>query len=70
RLEKYGEILYKKQKYVSENWKDVKKDMKRIEKNLPKVPKGGIEESEEQTNTKAKEGKKIPGHIKKMDWNY
>jgi len=70
RTEKYGEILAKRQKGVAETWRDIKKDLARKEKELPKVPKGGIEESEERTDTKAKQGKKVPGHMKKLDWNY
>lgn len=69
RTEKYGQILGKRQKYVSDSWRDIKKDMVRKEKELPKVPKGGIEESEEETRPKAKQ-KKTPGHMKKMDWSY
>ncbi len=69
RLENYGEILGKRQKSVSESWKDTKRGMKQIEKKLPKLPKGGIEESEEM-ETEAKQRKKTPGHMKKMDWNY
>lgn len=70
RLEKYGEILGKRQENVSGSWKDVKKDMRRIEKKLPKVSKGGLEESEEEIDKEAKQGKKPPGNMKKMDWSY
>ena len=69
RLETYGEILAKRQKSTSEGWKDAKKEMLRKEKEIPEIPKGGIEISEEDTDTKAKQ-KKTPGHMKKMDWNY
>ena len=70
RLEKYGGILGKRQKNVSVSWKDVKKDMKRIEKNLPQVSKGGMEELEEQVDAEVKKDKKTPAHMKKMDWSY
>lgn len=70
RLEKYGGILGKRQKNISVGWKDVKKEMKRIEKNLPKVSKGGTEELDEEADTKAKQKKRPPGHMKKVDWSY
>ena len=69
RSERYGEILGKQMKEVSDTWRDIKKDLVRKEKELPKVPKGGIEESEEETRPKAKQSK-APGHMKKMDWSY
>lgn len=69
RKEKYGAVLGKQQKSVAKTWRDIKKELKKTEKELPKVPKGGIEKSEE-TGTKVKRGKKTPGHMKKMDWNY
>jgi len=70
RTEKYGEILGKRQKNISETWREIKKDMVGKEKKLPKVPKGGVEESEEETNTDTQQRKKTPGHMKKMDWSY
>lgn len=70
RTEKYGEILAKRQKGISETWRDIKKHLSRKEKELPKVPKGGIEESEEGTDTHAEQAKKVPGHMKRLDWNY
>jgi len=70
RAEKYGQTLGKQQKKVSEEWRKTKKEIVRREKELPKVPKGGMEESEEELGTVAKQKKKIPGHMKKMDWNY
>lgn len=69
RTEKYGQILGKRQKVISDTWRDIKKDLVSKEKKLPKVLKGGIEESKE-TDPKAKQGKKIPGHMKKVDWSY
>jgi len=69
RAERYGEIVGKQLKEVSDTWRDIKKDLLRRERELPKVPKGGIEESEE-ADPKAKQGKKTPGHMKKMDWTY
>jgi len=71
RTEKYGEILGKRQKNISDTWQDIKKDMVEKEKGLPKVPEGGLEESEA-TEAEVKQGKKTPGHghMKKMDWNY
>ena len=70
RMEKYGQILVKRQKDVSDSWRDVKKDLLRKEKELPRVPRGGIEESEEEPGTGVKQKRKIPGHMKKMDWDY
>lgn len=70
RTEKYGEILAKRQKGVSETWQDIKKDLVRKEKELPTVPKGGIEESEGRISAQAEQKKKVPGHLQKMDWNY
>ena len=70
RTEKYGEILGKRQKNISETWRDVKKDLLQKEKKLPSVPKGGVEESEEEAHTRTKQAKKPHGHMKKMDWSY
>lgn len=71
RTEKYGDILTKRIKNISNTWKDLKKGLLKQEKNIPKVPKGGIEE-EELTNKEIKEKKtkKIPNRMKKVDWNY
>ncbi|MFZ6016267.1 MAG: hypothetical protein ACOYU0_01375 [Nitrospirota bacterium] len=69
RAERYGEILGKQLKKVSDSWRDIKKDLLQKEKELPKVPKGGIEESDEETNKDVKQ-MKTPGHMKKMDWTY
>ncbi|MEW6685013.1 MAG: hypothetical protein AB1393_02245 [Candidatus Edwardsbacteria bacterium] len=69
RVERYGEILGKQLKEVSDSWRDIKKDLLQKEKELPKVPKGGIEESDEETNKDAKQ-MKTPGHMKKIDWTY
>lgn len=70
RKEKYGAVLGKQQKGVAKNWVDIKKVLSRKEKELPKVPKGGIEESEERTDTKTEQAKKVPAHMAKLDWNY
>jgi len=70
RAERYGEIVGKQLKEVSDSWRDIKKDLLRREEELPKVPKGGIEESDEETNTDTQQRKKTPGHMKKMDWSY
>ncbi|MDI6889685.1 MAG: hypothetical protein QMC83_01920 [Thermodesulfovibrionales bacterium] len=70
RVEKYGEILGKQLKEVSDSWRDIKKDLLRRERQMPKVTKGGIEESEEETNRDTEQKKKTPGHMKKMDWSY
>ncbi len=69
RTERYGEILGKQMKEVSDSWRDIKNDMIQREKELPKIPKGGLEESEEMP-PRVTRGKKVPGHMKKMDWNY
>ncbi|MEW6674748.1 MAG: hypothetical protein AB1348_01800 [Nitrospirota bacterium] len=69
RAEKYGETLGKQQKKVSEEWRKIKKELLKQERELPKVPKGGIEESEK-IDMETKREKKVPGHIKKLDWNY
>ncbi|MBU4483734.1 MAG: hypothetical protein KKG62_06475 [Actinobacteria bacterium] len=70
RAERYGEIVGKQLKEVSDTWRDIKKDLLRRERELPQVPKGGVEESEKRTDTEAKQSKKTPKHMKKMDWNY
>lgn len=70
RTEKFGEIVVKRLKTIVTCWRDIKKDMFRREKEMPRVSKGGIEESEEEIGTEAKRDKKTPGHMKKMDWNY
>jgi len=72
RSEKYGKNLGKQQKRVSESWRKTKKEIVKGEKELPKifVPKGGIEEPEEELNTVVKQKAKIPGHMSKLNWNY
>lgn len=70
RTEKYGQTLGKQQKNIAVAWGKVKKELVKTEKKLPKVPKGGIEDSEEEPGTEAKQKKKIPGQMKKVNWNY
>jgi len=70
RTEKYGEILSKRLSGIAESWRDIKKHLGRKEKELPKIPKGGIEESEGRMSAKTEQKKKVPAHMKKMDWNY
>ncbi len=68
RTEKYGDILTKRVMNISDTWKDLKKGLLEQEKNIPKVPKGGIEE--EELINKEKKTKKLPNRMKKVDWNY
>lgn len=70
RTEKYGEILAKRQQGVAETWRDIKRHLVRKETELPKLPDGGMEESEEPTHTKTELPKKVPAHMAKLDWNY
>jgi len=70
RIEKYGQTLGKRQKNISTSWRKMKKELVKTEKELPKVPKGGIEEPEEELNTVVKQKAKIPGHMNKLNWNY
>ena len=70
RKEKYGAVLGKQQKTTAKAWREIKKELVKTEIKLPRVPRGGIEESEEELDTEAKQKKKIPGHMKKMGWDY
>jgi len=70
RTEKYGEILSKRLTGIAESWRDIKKHLSRKEKELPKVPKGGVEESEGGMSPEVEQKKRIPRHMKKLDWNY
>lgn len=70
RTEKYGEILSKRLSGIAECWRDIQKHLGRKEKEIAKVPKGGIEKAEGGTDTEVKQKKKIPAHMNKMDWNY
>jgi len=72
RTERYGEILGKQLKEVSDTWRDIKKDLLQKEYDLPKVPKGGVvEESEDEKDKKDRsKKKKPPAHMQKMDWDY
>lgn len=70
RKEKYGQTLGKQQKNIGIVWEKIKKELVKTEKELPKVPKGGIEEPEEELNTGVKQKAKIPGHMSKLDWKY
>jgi len=70
RLEKYGKTLSKQHENVAESWKGTKRELLRREKELPKMPKGGLENEGEKTNKKFRKKKKTPGNMKKLDWNY
>ncbi len=72
RMAKYGQTLGKQQKNTAGGWRKLKKDLVNQEKDLPKVPKGGIEESEatEGSPERSRGNKKTSGHMKKMGWNY
>jgi len=70
RTEKYGEILSKRLRGIADSWRDIKKYLSRKEKGLSEVPKDGVEELQGETNTEAKQKKRIPANMNKMDWNY
>jgi len=70
RTEKYGKILSKRLRGIADSWRDIKKYLSRKEKGLSEVPKDGVEELQGETNTEAKQKKRIPANMNKMDWNY
>ncbi|MDA2926047.1 hypothetical protein MYX78_02245 [Acidobacteria bacterium AH-259-G07] len=70
RAEKYGDTLYKRQGGVSDEWKDMKKELYKMEKQLPEVPKGGTDDEEGETKSKRKKPKKLPRYMKGIDWDY
>jgi len=74
RTERYGEILGKQLKDIAGTWKDIKKDMIDKERTIPRVSgdDGDMEKSEDQKNKnkEVKQKKKVPDHLKKMDWSY
>lgn len=70
RIEKYGKTLGKRLGNISDGWRDVKKIIVDQEQNLPKVPRGGLEDVESLSAKKTKQTKKTPRNIKKVDWNY
>lgn len=70
RTEKYGEILSKRLSGIAESWRDIKKHLRRKEKEVTKASEGGIEESQGRIGAEAEQKKKVPADMKKMDWNY
>lgn len=73
RMENYGDTLSKHCETVAENWKDLKGEIIKQEKNLPEVPKGGLDETDElnrEKSSKILSKTKTPKNMKKMDWNY
>jgi len=73
RIENYGNTLSKHYETVEKNWKDLKEKLIKQEENLPKVPKGGLEETDELNRGKSSKilsKTKTPKNMKKMDWNY
>jgi len=69
RIERYGEILGEQLQSIADSWRDTKKDLLQKEKDMPKIPEGGIEAPGE-ADSKPHIGKKNSGHMKMMDWSY
>lgn len=75
RLEKLGETIAKMQLQTGNQWKDMKKTLKRAEKTLPSPDEiQGIIEDKEQEASQEKGGKinkkRMPSSLKKVDWSY
>ena len=70
RAESYGTTLGKQLKNISSAWRKIKEALLQKEQASSKGPEAGTEESHGQANTNPEGEKKIPGHMKKMDWDY
>lgn len=74
RLEKLGETVAKMQLQTGRQWKDMKKALKKAEKNLPSVDEvqGIVDKQEEASRGKGEKvnKRKIPSNLKKVDWSY
>ena len=76
RHEKYGNVLYERGEAVSEEWKDMKKEIYQMEALLPTVPRGGTDEEREggEVPSKGSKGQKPkpegPRGLKTRDWDY
>ena len=72
RIEKYGQVLGKKQRNITNTWRRVKNEILKTENILPKVSKGSIKKSKDDSEIKDKDKQniKVPKHMKGMDWNY
>ncbi|MFQ6066093.1 MAG: hypothetical protein ACE5K3_02295 [bacterium] len=74
RLERYGETLAKIQLETGKQWKDMKKTLKKVEKNLPSVDEteGIVDKKQEASPEKGEKvnKKRTPSNLKKVDWSY
>ena len=74
RLEKFGETTGKMQLDTGKQWRDMKKALKKAEKNLPSVDEvqGIMDKKQEVSQGKGEKTKKrrIPSNLKRVDWSY
>ncbi len=74
RLKRYGETLAKIQLETGKQWKDTKKTLKKIEKDLPSIEEiqGVVDKQQEISQEKGGKGnkKRTPSNLKTMDWSY
>ena len=74
RLERYGKTLAKIQLGAGKQWKDIKKTLKKVEKNLPSVDEteGVVDKQQESSREKGEKINKrtMPSNVKKVDWSY
>ena len=79
RHEKYGNTLFNRQDSVSDEWKEFKKEIYKMEASLPTVARGGTDEEkggekyqgvDEGASKDQKPKKKVPRGIKTKDWDY
>lgn len=69
RWEKYGKSLAKSQERAGDSWKDMRKELKKTDTQLPEHPEGVLKTPEEKGQEK-KESKKPARKMKTVDWNY
>lgn len=70
RIEKYGKTLGKQHRNVASSWKDLKRELLKREKELPRVTKDREEEGKGRASKEPRKTKKIPGNVKTFDWDY
>jgi|GEM_PF-1950255 len=74
RLQKFGDTIARMQLGTGNQWKDMKKALKKAEKNLPSVDEiqGIVDRKQEASQEKGEKinKRRIPSNLKKVDWSY
>jgi len=72
RLEQYGELLSDKHEKIIKDWKTLKEKIMKLKENLTNISGEELrtEGKKKADSQKKPRERKIPGNLKKMDWNY